>query len=212
MCLFRIFNFIINIIMQLNKITMGLIISIVTFICFKAKKINVIVCVSLIIGLYELIQNMFNINNKIILLFSVIIIIICSDMISNEIITNSDIVNIIIIVITSDIFQELSGKLFGKTKIGWISPNKSIEGYIGGYIGILSYYFIAKPNFIFINTIYMLGIMGDLYFSYIKRILQIKDYSDILLSHGGMLDRIDSVIFAILGYGLYKQCNIIKNS
>ncbi len=54
--------------------------------------------------------------------------------------------------------------------------------------------------------------MGDLFFSYIKRLLQIKDYSTILLSHGGILDRIDSLVFAVLGYGLYKQCNIIKNS
>ena len=191
--------------MELNKIIMGMIIGIITFISFKCKIINIIICLSLIIGMYELIKNLFNINNKLILIFAIIIIIICSEIISSNTIEPNEILQILIIIITSDIFQELSGKLYGKNKIGWISPNKTIEGYIGGYIGVLSYYFISKPNFIFINIIYILGIMGDLFFSYIKRLLQIKDYSDVLLSHGGILDRIDSFIFAIFGYGLYKM-------
>ena len=102
----------------------------------------------------------------------------------------------------SDVFQEFSGKHFGKNKIGWISPNKTYEGYIGGYIGILIFYFIynhfAKINFAKINIIYILGVSGDLFFSFIKRKAEIKDYSNLLLSHGGVLDRLDSFIFALL--------------
>jgi phosphatidate cytidylyltransferase len=114
----------------------------------------------------------------------------------------STILLILSIVIISDISQELFGKFFGKNKIGWISPNKTYEGYIGGYIGILIFYFIynkfASINFFHINIIYILGICGDLFFSFIKRRIGIKDYSDLLLSHGGVLDRLDSFIFALL--------------
>jgi len=198
--------------MELNKIIMGIIISIITLISLKFKKINIVICLSLILGLYELIKNISKDLNNLSLMIGIVIIIICSDMVSNNLFTCNDIFNIIIIIVISDSFQELVGKMYGRNKIGWISPNKSIEGYIGGYIGILIYYFISNTNFYFVNIIFLLGIIGDLFFSYIKRNLDIKDYSDILLSHGGILDRLDSFIFAILGYGLYKQCNIIENS
>ena len=85
-----------------------------------------------------------------------------------------------------------------------MSPNKTYEGYIGGYIGILIVYFIKNKNFIDLNLIYIFGILGDLFFSFIKRKLEVKDYSEILLSHGGVLDRLDAYFIAILGYGLYK--------
>jgi phosphatidate cytidylyltransferase len=123
----------------------------------------------------------------------------------------STILLILSIVVISDIFQEFSGKFFGKNKIGWISPNKTYEGYIGGYIGMLIFYFIynnftknnfANINFYYINIIYLLGISGDLFYSFIKRKVGIKDYSDLLLSHGGVLDRLDSFIFALLAIPL----------
>ncbi len=127
---------------------------------------------------------------------------------TNEI--NKDILLILSIIVVSDIFQEFSGKIFGKNKIGWISPNKTYEGYIGGYIGMLLFYFIynhiskTPMNFIFINIIYVAGIVGDLFFSLIKRNYNIKDYSNLLLSHGGVLDRLDSFIFAITAGSLFK--------
>ncbi len=127
---------------------------------------------------------------------------------TNEI--NKDILLILSIIVVSDIFQEFSGKIFGKNKIGWISPNKTYEGYIGGYIGMLLFYFIynhiskTPMNFIFINIIYVAGIVGDLFFSLIKRNYNIKDYSNLLLSHGGVLDRLDSFIFALVAMHLFK--------
>jgi phosphatidate cytidylyltransferase len=127
---------------------------------------------------------------------------------TNEI--NKDILLILSIIVVSDIFQEFSGRLFGKNKIGWISPNKTYEGYIGGYIGMLLFYFIynhiskTHMNFVFINIIYVAGIVGDLFFSLIKRNYNIKDYSNLLLSHGGVLDRLDSFIFAITAGSLFK--------
>ncbi len=127
---------------------------------------------------------------------------------TNEI--NKDILLILSIIVVSDIFQEFSGRLFGKNKIGWISPNKTYEGYIGGYIGMLLFYFIynhiskTPMNFVFINIIYVAGIVGDLFFSLIKRNYNIKDYSNLLLSHGGVLDRLDSFIFALVAMHLFK--------
>ena len=127
---------------------------------------------------------------------------------TNEI--NKDILLILSMIIVSDVFQEFSGKIFGKNKIGWISPNKTYEGYIGVYIGMLLFYFIynhiskTPMNFIFINIIYVAGIVGDLFFSLIKRNYNIKDYSNLLLSHGGVLDRLDSFIFAITAGSLFK--------
>ncbi len=101
------------------------------------------------------------------------------------------------------------GKTIGKHHFTEISPNKTIEGCIGGVIGsvigILLYtlflnkyvnfemnYFIAAGAGIFLSII---GQIGDLAASAIKRYVGIKDFSNLIPGHGGMLDRIDSLIF-----------------
>jgi phosphatidate cytidylyltransferase len=202
----------------MNKNIIGLVLAIILFIVIKCDLLQLCFSFVIIGGLYELIKNFMEYKNKhISILFGIIILIISGDLVANNKINSKDILFILLIVIISDIAQEITGKYFGKNKIGWISPNKTIEGYIGGYIGILIYYFITNKNikdvkyFSFLTSIYLLGISGDLFFSYIKRIFAIKDYSEILMSHGGILDRFDSFIFAIFGYALYQQCNKIKN-
>jgi phosphatidate cytidylyltransferase len=168
--------------------------------------------IALIIGMYELINNYFKLEKRkeeILISFGLLILIITGEMISSKILKVRELIFVLLLVIMSDVFQEFSGKYFGKNKIGWISPNKTYEGYIGGYIGILIIYFIntyrkSAYNFFEFNLIYIFGIFGDLFFSYIKRKIEVKDYSEILLSHGGVLDRLDSFILAILGFGLYK--------
>lgn len=202
----------------MNKIIIGIILCIIIYIGIIFNFLDVIVSIALIIGLYELIKNEtnntksnnYNSSSLYYILFSISIIIIVSIvfMINNDIIKVKDIIFVGFVVCVSDIFQELVGKSLKitkgyKNKIGWISPNKTYEGYIGGYIGILILCFsLYKNKFILLNIIYLLGIFGDLFFSYIKRMLDIKDYSNILLSHGGILDRFDSFIFAILIYSL----------
>lgn len=101
------------------------------------------------------------------------------------------------------------GCKFGKHKFSEISPKKSIEGCIGGTLGSL---LLVIPYTIFLNMQYNLNInyiliavvgivlslvgqIGDFSASAIKRYVGIKDYSNIFPGHGGMLDRIDSVIF-----------------
>lgn len=111
----------------------------------------------------------------------------------------------------TDIFAYLIGKNFGKHKFTKISPNKSIEGCIGGIIGallmILIYTFVCNMVFkLNINYLYasfmalllsVISQIGDLAASSIKRYCNIKDYSNLIPGHGGMLDRIDSVIFVL---------------
>lgn len=185
----------------MNKITFGIILTIVIIIAVIYKFFDKILLFGLFICISEL---LYNGGMESITLIGCFIIII--SMIIMHYTNLSNILLILSIVIISDVFQEFSGKFFGKNKIGWISPNKTYEGYIGGYIGILIFYFIynkfASINFFNINIIYLLGISGDLFYSFIKRKNNIKDYSDLLLSHGGFLDRMDSFIFALLAVPL----------
>ena len=112
----------------------------------------------------------------------------------------------------SDTFAYCTGMLFGKHKfLPLLSPNKTIEGSVGGIIGaaILG----AIYNFFFLNRFYsdpiyssvrvaiatgvgaLLSVIGDLTASAIKRDYTVKDYGNIIPGHGGILDRFDSVIF-----------------
>lgn len=107
---------------------------------------------------------------------------------------------ILVITITqlSDVYQYKIGTFTtNKTTIGWISKNKSYEGYIGGlFLTMLT--FIWVSSFRKIIIVYILGIVGGLCSSYIKRKLEIKDYSNLLGPHGGFVDRIDSIIIPLL--------------
>lgn len=118
---------------------------------------------------------------------------------------------LILVSISTDVFAFLIGKNIGKHKCSpRISPNKTWEGCIGGVImGVLisSLYYIktiGECNFfllIFISSILsIMGQLGDLVFSKIKRENEIKDFSNLIPGHGGILDRFDSLIFIVLTY------------
>ncbi len=110
----------------------------------------------------------------------------------------------------SDVFAFLIGCKFGKHKFSKISPKKSIEGCVAGVMAgvILSLIATAVFNEIFYMqfnylTIFMvalvltiIGQIGDFSASCIKRYIGIKDFSNLLPGHGGLIDRFDSVIFA----------------
>lgn len=107
----------------------------------------------------------------------------------------------------SDTFAYLIGMLFGKHKlIEKLSPNKTIEGSIGGLIASTILVVIYTKYLGFDNTLLwalsafvmaILSQIGDLCASYIKRITGIKDFGNVILGHGGVLDRFDSVIFVL---------------
>lgn len=109
----------------------------------------------------------------------------------------------------TDIFAYIVGKWIGKHKFSKISPNKSIEGCIGGILGsivlslLITYIFntFFSMQFSYGYTILIsiilsiIGQIGDFAASSIKRYVGIKDFSNLIPGHGGMLDRIDSIIF-----------------
>ena len=109
----------------------------------------------------------------------------------------------------TDVFAFIIGMKFGKHKFSEVSPKKSIEGCIGGTIGaiiiiliytyILNTYFGMNYSYIYITAIglvlSLIGQVGDFAASSIKRYVDIKDYSNLIPGHGGILDRIDSLLF-----------------
>jgi phosphatidate cytidylyltransferase len=103
-----------------------------------------------------------------------------------------------------DTFAYFTGKLFGKHKLTEkISPKKTIEGSIGGSLGVLliswSFVYFFNLNYLYILVCFIASIFsqfGDLAASAIKRNTSLKDYGIILPGHGGFLDRFDSVLFA----------------
>lgn len=118
---------------------------------------------------------------------------------------------LLLIATLTDTFAFLVGKYLGKHKLSKISPNKTIEGSIGGsllgtIITVLIYVSFSglwNKLFIIIGVTFILSILGqigDLFFSSIKRYYGIKDFSNLIKGHGGILDRLDSLIFISLGY------------
>jgi phosphatidate cytidylyltransferase len=110
------------------------------------------------------------------------------------------------VIFANDTGAYLSGKSFGKTPFfSNISPKKTLEGFFGGLISalmvatILNYFlnlFSFNINTIIALTLSITGCMGDLLESAFKRVVDKKDSGVIIVGHGGILDRIDSVLFS----------------
>ena len=121
---------------------------------------------------------------------------------------NSQIINnillIVLICISSDIGGYIFGNIFKGKKISKISPNKTYSGMIGSYIlaVLFSYLFFGNQydlNLLLIYTLVVSSISqcGDFFISYLKRKAKIKDTGRLLPGHGGFLDRLDGLIFAL---------------
>ena len=108
------------------------------------------------------------------------------------------------------VFSDIGGFVFGKTfkgkKLTKISPNKTISGLIGSFILSLVlvpfFYFYLKnlsiTDLIIVSIVVSFFCqLGDLFVSYLKRKAKVKDTGDILPGHGGILDRIDGILFAV---------------
>jgi phosphatidate cytidylyltransferase len=133
-------------------------------------------------------------------------------------------ISIFILIWTNDTFAYLVGKSIGKHKLfERISPKKTIEGFIGGIIfAIIASYFISKyflkiPEkniyiwFIIAFIVGVFGTIGDLVESKFKRIAGKKDSGKIMPGHGGILDRLDSVIFvAPIIFLFYQILNYVS--
>jgi phosphatidate cytidylyltransferase len=120
---------------------------------------------------------------------------------------------VILIAISSDIGGFVFGKILKGPKLTRISPNKTYAGSLGGYFLslIISAVFLeisdlltdipfdnfSKKYFFFIVFVSTINQLGDLTVSYFKRLKNISDTGNLLPGHGGLLDRIDGLIFAI---------------
>jgi len=115
---------------------------------------------------------------------------------------------IISICFFTDIGGYIFGKIIGGKKLSKISPNKTIAGAIGSFIFSIIPLIIALnfnfldlefnlTNIIFCLLISLISQIGDLFISLIKRKAEIKDTGNLLPGHGGILDRMDGIIFAV---------------
>jgi phosphatidate cytidylyltransferase len=107
----------------------------------------------------------------------------------------------------SDTAQYYSGRTFGRRPLARrLSPKKTIEGAIGGFVVVPVFLYFTGPYLVPVVTPWMIaplgvvlvicGIAGDLFESMLKRAAEIKDSSALIPGHGGVLDRIDALLFA----------------
>ena len=113
---------------------------------------------------------------------------------------------IVIICVSTDVGGYVFGKILKGPKLTKLSPNKTYAGMIGGYLlSIISliiltdFYFNEELQikwFIFVILISTISQLGDIIISFFKRLSKIKDTGKIIPGHGGLLDRVDGMIFA----------------
>lgn len=119
---------------------------------------------------------------------------------------NINLIFVIIICILSDVGGFIFGKTFKGKKLTKISPNKTYSGSIGSFF-LSSLFSIIYSHFFYDNlalklvflsfAISFICQMGDLFISFIKRKAKVKDTGNFLPGHGGLLDRIDGILFAL---------------
>ena len=111
---------------------------------------------------------------------------------------------IILVCITTDIGGFIFGKIFKGKKLTSISPNKTYSGLVGSYflssttsLLVFSNYYNTNEIVLFALIISSISQSGDLFISFLKRKANFKDTGNLLPGHGGILDRLDGIIFAI---------------
>ena len=128
---------------------------------------------------------------------------------------------LICVCVLSDIGGLLFGKFFKGKKLTKISPNKTISGSIGSFVLSLFlvpiFHFLLEDKFDNPGDLIILAILvsffcqlGDLFISFIKRKAKVKDTGDLLPGHGGVLDRIDGMLFAVpIGIIIYEFLTVV---
>lgn len=123
---------------------------------------------------------------------------------------------LILTVAVSDTFQYYCGRTFGRHPLApVVSPKKTVEGAVGGFAGaaltlvVLGHWWVPQIGLagrIFLGVaVAAVGIVGDLFESVLKRSVGMKDASAVIPGHGGVLDRIDALIFAAPVYYVFVR-------
>ncbi len=198
-----------------KRIISSIILIPVTFFCVIKGNyfFNLFILILLILSLYEWHKMSFRKKYYFIGVFFLIFSFYTTFSIRNANIENGLFVFILILLISisSDLGGYIFGKTFGGYKLTKISPNKTYSGVIGGYtislISILfftnldifshdNHNFLNKYNIIFFTLIFSsVSQIGDIIVSYFKRLSNLKDTGKLIPGHGGVLDRIDGMIF-----------------
>ena len=167
----------------------------------------IFICISCFIEFYQITKKSNNFFFKLLTpLIFIFFPIYCLFLIKSQFINGEDLLTFLILLIwASDISAFFTGKLFGKIKLTKYSPNKTLEGLLGSFIACL----ILGPNIMLLMkikfniNIYLLsflislsGNFGDYLESLLKRNFNKKDSGNILRSHGGIFDRIDSLLIS----------------
>ena len=188
-----------------------ILIPIVVFVIIKGSILfNFFIIISFIIAAYEWLKMSKKNVQKIFGLFFIIFSFYTIFQIRNDF--NQDYFHILfiaIICISTDIGGYIFGKLLKGPKLTKLSPNKTYAGVIGSFlfaiiITVLFFELTFKifnfifevETFIFVLTVSLVSQIGDIIISYFKRLSKIKDTGNIIPGHGGILDRIDGMIFA----------------
>jgi phosphatidate cytidylyltransferase len=173
--------------------------------------ISILISIRLLFFLFQNQENAFNIITKYLFLFGYIIL---PFVLVNYIpmgvkgYNPKILVSILILIWTNDTFAYVVGKSLGKNKLfPKVSPKKTIEGFIGGmFFAVISSYLLAnfflEAKIIYIWLIIAIIVsvfstLGDLIESKFKRVAGIKDSGSIMPGHGGILDRLDSIIYVV---------------
>ena len=126
------------------------------------------------------------------------------------------IIYLLLITTITDTFALITGMLVGKHKMSPnISPKKTWEGLVGGvlmgtFVATAFYFTVINSNcslvFLIFSTMFLclVGQLGDLVFSSIKRFYEVKDFSNLIPGHGGILDRFDSLVFVTFAFIILK--------
>lgn len=155
----------------------------------------------------------YNLNDALFLLGSVIFI----GSSFNLIITTRNldmnyIIYLLLITTMTDTFALFTGMLIGRHKLcPKISPKKTVEGLVGGvlmgtFVATCFYFTVISSSISLVSLVFvsvvlsLIGQLGDLVFSSIKRYYGVKDFSNLIPGHGGILDRFDSLIFVTLAF------------
>ncbi len=172
----------------------------------------------IVLFLIVIVTDTYDINDMcFILVVSLILTIACKGIVYVYDLGSENVFYLILATYATDTMAYFSGYKFGKHKmIPKISPKKTWEGALGGYLGgfivsLIYAIFFTKLSFNFSlvtsMTLPIIAQIGDLSFSAIKRHYFVKDFGSIFPGHGGVLDRIDSLLFCIICfYSFYIMC------